>query len=91
MNEGNMVEVKVRFITRMQRYSGQREIRMELPSDPNQAIATIIQQFHIPWKDNLEKSTRIFINKKFSEAFIKSGELLKKDDVIALIPISGGG
>jgi molybdopterin converting factor small subunit len=86
-----MVEVKVRFITLMQRYSGQREIRMELPSDPNHAIDTIIEQFHIPWEDNLEKSTRIFINKKFSDAFIKSGELLKKDDVIAFIPISGGG
>jgi molybdopterin converting factor small subunit len=86
-----MVSVKVRFITRMQRYSGQREIRMELPSDPNQAIDTIIEQFHIPWKDNLEKSTRIFINKKFADAFIKTGELLKKDDVIAFIPISGGG
>jgi molybdopterin converting factor small subunit len=86
-----MVSVKVRFITRMQRYSDQREIRMELPSDPNQAIDTIIEQFHIPWKDNLEKSTRIFINKKFSDAFIKSGEFLKKDDVIAFIPISGGG
>jgi len=86
-----MVEVKVRFITRMQRYSGQREIRMELPPDPNQAIDAIIQQLHIPWTDNLEKSTRIFINKKFSDAFIKSGEQLKKDDVIAFIPISGGG
>jgi molybdopterin converting factor small subunit len=86
-----MVEVKVRFITLMQRYSGQREIRMELPSDPNLAINTIIQKFHIPWKDNLEKSTRIFINKNFSDAFIKSGKVLKKDDVIAIIPISGGG
>jgi molybdopterin converting factor small subunit len=86
-----MVEVKVRFITRMQRYSGQRQIQLEVPSDPSLAIDAIIQQFHIPWKDNLEKSTRIFINKKFSGAFIKSGELLKKDDVIAFIPISGGG
>jgi molybdopterin converting factor small subunit len=86
-----MVEVKVRFITRMQKYSGQREIRVELPSDPSQAIDTIIQKFHIPWKDNLEKSTRIFINKNFSDAFIKSGKTLKKDDVIAIIPISGGG
>ena len=86
-----MVEVKVRFITRMQRYSGQKDIRMELPSDPNLAISTIIQQFNIPWKNDLEKSTRIFINKKFSDAFIKSGEPLKKDSVIAFIPISGGG
>jgi molybdopterin converting factor small subunit len=86
-----MVAVKVRFITLMQRFSGKREIRMELPSDPDLAIDTIIQQFRIPWKDNLEKSTRIFINKKFSDAFIKSGDQLKDDDVIALIPISGGG
>jgi len=64
---------------------------MELPPDPSRAIDILIAKFHIPWKDNLEKSTRIFINKIFSDAFIKSGELLKKDDVIAFIPISGGG
>jgi molybdopterin converting factor small subunit len=86
-----MVNVKVRFVTRMQRFSGQRDILMELPPDPSQAIDTIIAKFRIPWKDDLEKSTRIFINKKFSEAFIKSGELLKKDDMIVFIPISGGG
>jgi len=75
----------------MQRYSGQRDIRMQLPTDPNQAIDTIIRKFKIPWKNDLEKSTRIFIDKKFSDAFIKSGEPLKKDSVIAFIPISGGG
>ncbi|UCE42327.1 MAG: hypothetical protein JSV17_04995 [Candidatus Aminicenantes bacterium] len=86
-----MVKVKVRFVTRMQKYSGQRDIWMELPADPSQAIETIIAKFQIPWKGNVEKSTRIFINKKFSDAFIKSGVQLKDDDVIALIPISGGG
>ena len=86
-----MVKAKVRFVTRMQKYSGQRDIWMELPSDPSQAIETIIAEFQIPWQDDLEKSTRIFINKKFSDAFIKSGERLKDDDVIAIIPISGGG
>jgi molybdopterin converting factor small subunit len=75
----------------MQRYTGQRAIRMKLPSDPSLAINTIIEHFQIPWKDELEKSTRIFINKKLSASFIKSGELLKGDDVIAFIPISGGG
>lgn len=64
---------------------------MEVPRDPHQAINFIIDRFHIPWKDHLEKSSRIFINKNFSEAFIKSGELLNPDDTIAFIPISGGG
>lgn len=85
------VSITVRFITLMQRYSGQREMRIDLPSNPSQAINTIIKQLHIPWKDNLEKSTRIFINKQFSESYIKNKEKLKTDDVIAFIPISGGG
>ena len=85
------VSVTVRFITLMQRYSGQRDLRMDLPSDPSLAIETIINRFEIPWKDNLEKRTRIFINKQFAETYIKSGEKLKNDDLIAFIPISGGG
>jgi hypothetical protein len=85
------VSVKVRFITLMQRYSGQRDLKMDLPSDPSLAIETIITRFEIPWKDKLEKRTRIFINKQFAETYIKSGEKLKNDDLIAFIPISGGG
>lgn len=87
----NSVSVTVRFITLMQRYSGQREFKMDLPNDPSLAIETIITHFDIPWKDNLEKRTRIFINKQFVESYIKRGEKLKKDDLIAFIPISGGG
>ena len=85
------VSVTVRFITLMQKYTGQREFRMDLPSDPGRAIETIIDRFDIPWKDNLDKRTRIFINKQFAELFIKRGEKLKTDDLIAFIPISGGG
>ncbi|HUU52383.1 MAG TPA: hypothetical protein VMW92_05085 [Candidatus Heimdallarchaeota archaeon] len=85
------VSVTVRFITLMQRFSGQRDLKMDLPSDPSLAIETIITHFDIPWKDNLEKRTRIFINKQFVESYIKRGEKLKKDDLIAFIPISGGG
>ncbi|MGB6338864.1 MAG: hypothetical protein WBF32_03745 [Candidatus Aminicenantaceae bacterium] len=85
------VSVTVRFITLMQRFSGQRDLKMDLPSDPSLAIETIITHFNIPWKDNLEKRTRIFINKQFVESYIKRGEKLKKDDLIAFIPISGGG
>jgi molybdopterin converting factor small subunit len=83
--------VKVRFITLMQRYSGQRDLKMDLPNDPSLAIETIITRFEIPWKDKIEKRTRIFINKQFAESYIKSGEKLKDDDLIAFIPISGGG
>jgi molybdopterin converting factor small subunit len=90
-NTSDSVSVTVRFITLMQKYSGQREFKMDLPSDPSEAIETIITHFDIPWKDNLEKRTRIFINKQFSESFIKSKEQLKPDDLIAFIPISGGG
>ncbi len=85
------VSVTVRFITLMQRYSGQRDFKMDLPTDPSQAIETIISHFDIPWKDKLEKRTRIFINKQFFESYIKRGEKLKTDDLIAFIPISGGG
>jgi molybdopterin converting factor small subunit len=85
------VSVTVRFITLMQRYSGQREFKMALPNDPSKAIEAIISHFHIPWKDQLEKRTRIFINKQFVESYIKRGEKLKTGDLIAFIPISGGG
>jgi molybdopterin converting factor small subunit len=85
------VSVTVRFITLMQRYSGQRDLKMDLPSDPSLAVETIITHFDIPWIDNLEKRTRIFINKQFAESYIKRGEKLKNDDLIAFIPISGGG
>ena len=85
------VTVTVRFVTIMQRYAGQRELQMELPSDPCRAIAIILDKFHIPWKDKLEKSTRIFINKQFCEKFIDDKQILKAGDVIAFIPMSGGG
>ncbi len=85
------VTVTVRFVTIMQRYAGKRELQMELPSDPGRAIAIILDKFHIPWKDKLEKSTRIFINKQFSEKFIDNKQILKAGDVIAFIPMSGGG
>jgi len=85
------VTITVRFVTIMQRYSGQRELHMEVPSDPSQALAIIIEKFRIPWKRKLEKSTRIFINKQFSEKFIETNQTLKAGDVIAFIPMSGGG
>jgi len=85
------VTVTVRFITIMQRYSGQRELQMELPPDPSRAIAIIIDKFRIPWKDKLEKSARIFINKQFFEKFIDNKHKLNTGDVIAFIPMSGGG
>jgi molybdopterin converting factor small subunit len=86
------VSITVRFVSIMQKYSGnKREIQMELPADPARAIDLIISHFQIPWKDNLEKSTRIFINQMLNDPFVDSGKRLKDNDIIALIPLSGGG
>jgi hypothetical protein len=64
---------------------------LDLPADPQKAIDSIISRFQIPWKGRLEKSTRIFINREFADAFIHSGKQLRPGDQISLIPISGGG
>ena len=87
------VLVTVRFITIMQRYSGKgrREVEMELPPDPDQAVALIIERFQIPWQDNLERQARIFIEGLTYDAFLESGLCLKGGDTIAFIPLSGGG
>jgi len=87
----NTIHVTVKFITIMQKYSGNRELLLELPSNPAKAIKSIICKFDIPWENKLEKSTRIFINGTHYESFLKSGKTLKEQDVIAFIPISGGG
>jgi molybdopterin converting factor small subunit len=92
INDDEGVPVTVRFISIMQKYAGnKREIEMELPTDPAQAVDVIINRFHIPWSDNLEKSTRIFINQQLYSQFVDSGNRLKANDTVAFIPISGGG
>jgi molybdopterin converting factor small subunit len=87
----NTVKVRVRFITVLQRYSGAREVDLELPRDPRKAIAAIITKYGMPWADKLEKSTRIFINKEIAESYLDSGRLLEENDVLVFVPISGGG
>lgn len=91
MNQDTVL-VKVKFITILQKYTGnKREVEMELPADPGQAIERIISQFQIPWKGKLEKYVRIFINRGISHEFIRSGKRLHAGDIIAFIPFSGGG
>ena len=91
-NHTDRVSVTVRFVSIMQKYSGnKREVEMELQTDPAQAVHRIINHFQIPWKDNLEKSTRIFINQTLNDPFVDSGKRLKDKDTIAFIPLSGGG
>lgn len=85
------VLVGVRFITIMQRYSGQRELAMQLPADPQAAVDMIIERFQIPWSGNLERSVRIFVNRELFETFDKSGRKLAGGDRISFIPISDGG
>ena len=91
-NQTDCVSITVRFVSIMQKYSGnKREVQVEVPTDPVQAIHLIINRFQIPWKDNLEKSTRIFINQTLNDPFVDRGQRLKDKDTIAFIPISGGG
>ena len=89
----DVVQVTVRFITIMQKYSGDglRDVEMTLPSEPRQAVDLIIERFGIPWKGELEKWVRIFINGVNDQAFFESGEYLKGGDIIAFVPISSGG
>lgn len=88
-----VVQVTVRFITIMQQYSGKgnREVQMEMPTRPNEALARIIEQFQIPWEDGLAAQVRVFVNGIVYDTFLAGGQRLKGGDVIALIPISGGG
>ena len=91
-NQSDCVSVTVRFVSIMQKYSGnKREVQVEVSTNPAQAIDLIINRFQIPWKENLEKSTRIFINQRLNDPFGDSGQRLKDNDNIAFIPISGGG
>lgn len=87
------VQVTVRFITIMQRYSGQgqREVQMELSPRPDEALAQIVERFQIPWQDGLQAQVRVFVNGIVYDSFLDSGQRLKGGDVIAFIPISGGG
>ena len=75
--------VHLRFITLMQRYSGKRDMDLDLPTDPEAAIAAVIERFNIPWKDHLEKSARILtlFNRKTPQSARKlpqSARVLKK-------------
>ena len=89
----DVVQVTVRFVTIMQRYSGNglRDVEMVLPSEPRQAVDFIIERFGIPWKGELEKWVRIFINGVTDQVYFESGEYLKGGDIIAFVPISSGG
>lgn len=85
------ITARVRFITIMQRYSGQRELEMRLPPDPQAAVDMIIERFQIPWSGILEKSVRIFINRELLEVYQQGRRRLAEGDRISFIPISGGG
>jgi molybdopterin converting factor small subunit len=86
------VTITVRFVSIMQKYSqNKRDVQVKVPADPTRAIHLIINSFQIPWEGKLEKSTRIFINKTLNEQFVDSSKLLKDQDLIEFIPISGGG
>ena len=91
MNE-ETIHIRIKFISILQKYSGQRkEVEMDLPLDAAQAVGLIINDFQIPWEGNLERFVRVFINRELLQDFVKEGKKLKVGDTIAFIPISGGG
>lgn len=85
------VPVNVRFVTVMQRYSGQRELVIPLPADPREAVEALVRRFEIPWAGALEKSVRIFVNKEPLEEHVKRGRPLREGDWISFVPLSDGG
>ncbi len=86
------VIIKVRFLGILQKYSdGKREVDLNVPPDPGSAVDKIFKDFNLPWENDLEKITRIFVNDQHLSAFIKKGELLSNGDIIAFIQLSGGG
>ena len=90
--EKKNVRIKVRFLGILQKYSDERrEVEIDLSSDPETAVEQIKKRFELPWENNLEKITRIFINNQHLSSFIKKGELLNNGDIIAFIQLSGGG
>jgi len=90
MEKKNTVEVTVKFITIMQKFSHQKKIVMSLPPEPEKTLQVIINKFDIPWKGKLEKSVRIFVRGQHWESFVEKKKSLKDGDEIAFIPISGG-
>ena len=89
MNE--TVRTTVKFLTFMQKYSGIREIEMELPRNLSRALDHIINRYNIPWKGNLEKNGAILVNGRHYQTVLKTGEQLSENDTIVFVPIIGGG
>jgi len=86
------VDVKVNFLGILHKFSDNKKVvEITLPADPGAAVEQIITTFNLPWKDNLEKVTRIFVNNQHLATIIKNGVSLKNGDVIAFIQLSGGG
>ena len=90
--ESETVDVKVKFLGILPKFSdNKRVVEITLPANPGAAVEQIIAKFGLPWKDNLEKITRIFVNNQHLATSIKNGVSLKNGDVIAFIQLSGGG
>ena len=77
-NKADRVSVTVRFVSIMRKYSGdKRKLQVEVPADSAQAIDCIINRYQIPWKGDLEKSARIFINQKLNDPVADREKRLK--------------
>ena len=91
MSPSHSIRVKVRFASLLQRYTSVLNVELEVPQDPEKALARIVESSGLPWKDTLEKTTGVFINRIPASRFIRQKRLLSEGDTISFIPMAGGG
>jgi molybdopterin converting factor small subunit len=91
MTSAQRVGIQVRFLSLFERHSGVPHAWLEVPRDPNLALREIFSRYRIPWENELERTSRIFINKQLSSRFIRERKNLSEGDVISFVPMVGGG
>lgn len=91
MSPARSIRVKVRFASLLQRYTGALKVEMQVPQEPEKALARITESYGLPWEGTLEKTTGVFINRIPASRFIREKKLLSEGDTISFIPMAGGG
>ena len=91
MTSDQRVRIQVRFLSLFERHSGVPQAQLDVPADPDLDLREIISRFRIPWENELETTSRIFINKQLSSRFLREGKILNEGDVISFVPLVGGG
>jgi molybdopterin converting factor small subunit len=91
MSPAHLIRVKIRFASLLQRHTGVLSVEIEVPQEPEKALARIVEAYGLPWEGKLEKTTGVFINRIPASRFIREKRLLSEGDAISFIPMAGGG